>query len=172
MSKICKKEGCNNIVPKKFQTEDGKYHNCQRRSFCFKCSPHGKHNTKNLNKTLISEKNRACSTCGSDYIGKGLHCASCYFKHKQREKSKKVYDMIGYDCWICGYDKGLKAQSVLDFHHVYPEDKMFNLSTREFIGYSWDKVWAEMQKCVSICCRCHREIHCSLISKSEVEKNI
>ena len=170
MSKICAKENCINVIPKFYITEDGKKHWTQRRKFCFECSPYGVHNTKNLNSKKDNGQTGTCAECGNPSQKCHSKCCVCYFRDKKIAKSKKVYDMIGYDCWICGYDRGLKAQSVLDFHHVYPENKMFNLSTREFVGYAWERVWTEMQKCVSICCRCHREYHAGLISDSEVKK--
>ena len=92
------------------------------------------------------------------------------FRKKTKRSLKKVYALIGYDCWKCGYDKGSKAQSILEFHHVNPEEKLFGLTTREFVGHSWEKVWLEIQKCVSLCCLCHREFHAGIISQEEIEK--
>ena len=78
--------------------------------------------------------------------------------------------MVGYDCWICGLDEGEKGIPLMDFHHVKPEDKIFAVSTREMVGFSWERVLKEIQKCVSICCLCHRKYHCGLLTDEDVQK--
>jgi len=167
--RICAKQDCENNVPKYYVTEDGKKHNLQKRKFCLECSPFGQHNTKDLNN--FSDRG-VCKKCGNP-TQKGSNrskCHSCYLNERQIRVSKKVYDLIGYDCWKCGYDEGIKAQSVLDFHHIHPEDKLFALTTRELVGHSWEKVWNEIQKCTSLCCRCHREYHTGMITYEEIKK--
>ena len=164
--RICQKEQCKNIVPKFFIDEDGKRHNCQRRKFCFICSPYGHHNTKNLN----NKNTGICPKCeGSSQKGNSK-CYKCYFSEKKERQLKKIYDIIGYNCWLCNYDKGINGSSVLEFHHVDPDNKLFGLTVREFVGKKWEDVWKEMNKCVSLCCRCHREYHAGLISKEEINK--
>lgn len=166
--RVCAKEGCTNRVPKYFIDKDGKKHNCQRRKFCFFCSPFGEHNTIDFN---ALENRGICSQCGRP-TQKGKYnrkkCSTCYFQEKQKRISDKVYRIVGYSCWFCGYDKGNKGQSVLEFHHIDPSKKMFGLSTREFVGKKWKDVFKEMTKCISLCCRCHREFHAGLISKEQI----
>ena len=168
--RICAKEYCENKVPKFYTNGDGKKHYLQRRKFCFECSPFGQHNTKDLN---ISRERGICSKCGRP-TQKGYNkskCHSCYFNEKKIRVSKKVYNIVGYDCWECGYAKGKIHQSLLEFHHLDPDNKLFGLTTREFVGRRWSLVYKEIQKCVSLCCRCHREYHAGLISDEEI-KNI
>jgi hypothetical protein len=162
--RICIKESCENEVPKYFTDDTGKRHNCQRRKYCFKCSPYGEHNTKNLN----YKKNSICKTCGKASQKGKLKCYNCYFSEAKKRKIKKVYNLIGYNCWKCNYNKGVKGTSILEFHHINPKTKLFQLSTRELVGYAWDRVFKEMQKCASLCCRCHREYHAGLISNEEI----
>lgn len=164
--RVCVKEGCENEVPKYFTDENKKWHNCQRRKYCFECSPYGERNTRNLN----LKKNSICKTCGGPSQKGKSKCYSCYFSEAKKRKIKKVYDLIGYDCWICNYNKGIKSTSVLEFHHIDSKTKLFQLSTRELVGHAWNRVFKEMQKCSSLCCRCHREYHAGLISDEEVLK--
>lgn len=57
-------------------------------------------------------------------------------------------------CAICGYNK---CDAALDFHHVNPEDKKFYISNKALLS---DKnIAEELNKCILLCCRCHREIH-------------
>jgi hypothetical protein len=150
MSRICGKENCENVVPKHFVDENGKKHNCQRRKFCFECSPFGQHNTRNLNHPKRNQHD----------------CWVEYFNKRKIEVIEKVQSITGDKCWLCEYDK---TWSNLCFHHVNREDKLFNLSTRELM-LKWERIFAEMQKCVLVCMNCHGEIHAGLIPENDIKK--
>lgn len=73
----------------------------------------------------------------------------------QRRKKKIAVAYLGGKCSICGYDRCLAA---LDFHHVDPETKEF--SPTKIIGrWSFERVKAELDKCILVCKNCHMEIH-------------
>jgi len=55
-------------------------------------------------------------------------------------------------CAICGYDR---CGSALDFHHVNPQDKKFNIA--RYTKVNSDLV-EEIEKCVLVCRNCHMEI--------------
>lgn len=59
----------------------------------------------------------------------------------------------GGKCEICAYDK---CPSAFDLHHLNPDEKEFNISSRMT---SFEAIRAELDKCVLLCCRCHREVH-------------
>lgn len=61
----------------------------------------------------------------------------------------------GNKCSICGYDKCLDA---LEFHHINIAEKEFNISDRN-IKLNWPSIKEELDKCILVCCNCHREIH-------------
>ncbi len=44
----------------------------------------------------------------------------------------------------------------MDFHHLDPLEKEFTLSARMT---SWSRIKRELDKCVLLCARCHREVH-------------
>lgn len=77
---------------------------------------------------------------------------------------KKLVQMRGGKCQICGYDKCLIA---LDFHHVDESIKEFGLSQRD-LTKSWEKIKAELTKCILVCSNCHREIHAKMIDLSKI----
>ena len=58
-------------------------------------------------------------------------------------------------CEQCGYDRCIEA---LEFHHLDPSKKDFNVSHRGYTR-SWKRVMLELDKCVMLCANCHREIH-------------
>jgi hypothetical protein len=83
-------------------------------------------------------------------------CANKFRVDRRRKDLKKMaVDYKGGNCYICHYNKSLSA---LDFHHLDASEKGFGLSTKG-ITNSWEKVKKEIEKCILVCCRCHREIH-------------
>lgn len=81
---------------------------------------------------------------------------------RKRQKERMVY-VMGGKCQICGYDKCIEA---LDFHHINPEEKDFQISSGNTKG--WDKVCKELQKCAMLCANCHRELHANLLKDIEL----
>lgn len=84
-------------------------------------------------------------------------CMKCRVEAVDRRRKKikaSLAAMFGGKCEICEYDSCVQA---LDFHHVDPATKSFGLSAKG-VTRAKAKVLAEMQKCVLLCCRCHREV--------------
>ena len=69
---------------------------------------------------------------------------------------EQAVDRLGGKCQVCGYDRCVEA---LEFHHVDPEEKAFNIGDRVT---SLEAILPELEKCVLVCANCHREIHCGL----------
>lgn len=73
----------------------------------------------------------------------------------RHQKTRAVLDSIrAGGCVVCGETD----VDVLDFHHVDPAEKSFNVSA------SWRKkglqtVLEEVAKCVVVCANCHRRLH-------------
>jgi hypothetical protein len=59
----------------------------------------------------------------------------------------------GGRCVACGYDR---FASALQFHHVDPGTKEFNVNPAS--GKSLEKYRSEARKCVLVCATCHVEI--------------
>lgn len=77
---------------------------------------------------------------------------------RRRTLKKKAVDLLGGACAICGYSK---HPGILDFHHIDPKTKSFGISAGGF-SRSWNKVEAELTKCVLVCANCHRELELGL----------
>ncbi len=163
---ICK--NCEESFPKTIVL-DGKERNLQNRKYCLRCSPFGSHNTRRLHTSTAVKEPKTCQ-CGRSLDGthRATKCYVCIQKGKGARREDAVYSIVGNACWKCGYDKGTKGRSVLDFHHVHPDQKSFSLNRRHIANYAWDRVLAEMKKCVLLCSRCHREEGCGLISQEEI----
>ena len=121
-----------------------------------------------VNKDSILGK--ICSKCGYWYSlnnfardsgqkdGMNCICRSCYSiydKGKYQTRKILLTRLKSNGCAICGYDKCCNA---LDFHHVLPEDKKFQINAVNFSKYSSNKLVDELNKCILLCCICHREI--------------
>lgn len=59
----------------------------------------------------------------------------------------------GGKCERCGYKANIAA---LEFHHLDPSTKEFNLSKTR---HSWEDAKRELDKCICLCSNCHKEIH-------------
>ena len=82
-------------------------------------------------------------------------------KAQQRASAKKRYwlnkeacDKIKLEagCCECGYNTNAYA---LDFDHINPAEKEFNISKR-LQQYCWEKLKKEIDKCRVMCANCHR----------------
>ena len=90
-----------------------------------------------------------------------------YLKQKERALVRKL-ELIaerGNKCEICGYDKNIAA---LDFHHLNPEEKSFQLDARHLSNTSTDKIREELKKCILVCANCHRELHYPTMEKNQI----
>lgn len=73
---------------------------------------------------------------------------------RRRILRQKAIEYKGGACVCCGYNK---HPGVLDFHHIDPSNKEFSIGTKGYTR-SWEKVRAELDKCILVCANCHREI--------------
>ena len=74
----------------------------------------------------------------------------------RKNVKKRLIEYKGGKCQICGYNK---CQDALEFHHLDPSKKDYNVSggTKSF-----NTLKSEVDKCILVCANCHREIHCGI----------
>ncbi len=70
---------------------------------------------------------------------------------RRRGQRKAVVDAYRSSCCACG------ATERIEMHHVAPKDKKFGLGGGP--ARSLYAVWDELDKCVSLCRKCHRAVH-------------
>jgi hypothetical protein len=100
---------------------------------------------------------------------------SPYYKNKNsknvseraKEKKKELMKYKGSVCFFCGYNK---YDGALEFHHINPGEKEFNINLGT-LSKSWERCFAEVNKCILICANCHRELHAGLI-KYDVSSDV
>jgi 5-methylcytosine-specific restriction endonuclease McrA len=72
---------------------------------------------------------------------------------KRADLRQRIVDYKGGCCQICGYDT---CYAAMEMHHVDPMAKEYALSSRMT---NFESMKPELDKCVLLCCRCHRETH-------------
>jgi len=110
----------------------------------------GKHGTRGLD--------TYCSPCRHkktrDYYHshkEKMKSQSTEWKRVQRQKINELKDTLY--CLKCNESRN----HLLDFHHIDPIQKDFQISQGE--AYGWEKVKQEIDKCVVLCSNCHRDFH-------------
>lgn len=113
---------------------------------------------------MATYENRVCKKHGDvPFVleGRGYYrctkCRSAAVTKRRINLKEKAVEYKGGRCQNkeCGYNKQISA---LEFHHLDPSQKDFAIGN-EGQTRSWQKVKTEIDKCVLLCCRCHREIH-------------
>lgn len=99
-----------------------------------------------------------------DYYSNGYHksgrkykpeCISCSKRIRFEDFFRKLNTVVTeWKCESCGYDEHREG---LEFHHVDPTTKLFNISS--YKTSSIERLKREIEKCKLLCSRCHSEIH-------------
>lgn len=159
---------CQSAFPNLVKIE-GKTRNLCNRKFCLVCSPFKRHNTSKNPSRRKQVGKSFCSRCQQTLSNKHFYkrrtgdghtsycrdCLKTQARERQTEFKKRCVEYKGGSCVICGYNKCLAA---MDFHHLDPSKKEFRLSQKKD-RRNWNQIAEELDKCVLLCCRCHREVH-------------
>ena len=139
--------------------------NLSSRKYCLDCSPFGLHNTRPVRLNIdVYNGDHRCLLCGRQYEynrSKGHTkeiCNSCLVNNRIYKLKIKCLEYKGNECSSCGYNANVKA---LCFHHLDDKEKEFNISGSHCI--SWERIKAELDKCVLLCSNCHIEEHDRLL---------
>lgn len=90
-----------------------------------------------------------------------FRCGKCRAEavtKRRRSLKRMLVEEAGGECTICGYSRCYRA---LEFHHLDPEAKQFELSRRG-LTLSLAKLRAEAKKCVLLCSNCHGEVEAGI----------
>lgn len=70
-------------------------------------------------------------------------------------RKQRSVEYMGGKCVDCGL---ITCEvCVYDFHHLDPTTKLFGVGSKLVVAtYSWEKIRAELDKCVLLCANCHR----------------
>lgn len=90
--------------------------------------------------------------------GSSVYCKTCTTLQTVKRQQTFKLNCINYKgskCQICNYDK---YQGALEFHHLDPNEKDFNISKAKLLSFNLE-IKKELDKCVLLCANCHREVH-------------
>lgn len=151
---------------KTWQIVDGKKRNLCNRIRCLTCQPL-ETKIKRLEKDF-----RTCSYCKkdlpnnkdffykkSDGYNHTNQCKECFKKHYHNRHKKIKQQCVEYkggSCIKCGYSKSFAA---LEFHHIDPSQKDFEISRAASSNMNFEKIKIELDKCILVCSNCHKEEH-------------
>ena len=108
-----------------------------------------------------NKKNRTEFYNRRNQLGSSAYCVDCTNKQTtERNRKAKILavEYKGCRCEKCGYNKCIAA---LDFHHIDPTIKKFEIGGKKFIKLN-KKITDELDKCSLLCANCHRESHASI----------
>lgn len=90
--------------------------------------------------------------------------------HKRRRERKEWFRnfLSTQKCLVC--DENCNA--VLDLHHLDPNQKDDNVSHLLAEMRSYNRVAAEIKKCVVLCSNCHRKHHANLLDRVFTEADL
>lgn len=116
---------------------------------CSKCKIEKDESEFYSNKRMPDGLDYYCRECR-----KGTKAAKILeYNHDCYEENKLFIESLKTECCKCGEDRPW----VIQFHHINPENKLFNVTvcgTR-----SKSTIWKEVAKCVCLCSNCHDEFH-------------
>ena len=107
-----------------------------------------------------------CKECHKESVLKTRQKSLDMYRIRDREKKSKYYrdkrskvdEYKKAGCAMCGE----KELVCLDFHHIDPSTKEFNIG-KQFHIRSFKDIEKEIEKCVVLCANCHRKVHAGII---------
>lgn len=85
-------------------------------------------------------------------------CENAERKASSEDLILSVYPNLS--CTVCGYSRCSKA---IEFHHIDPRTKLFNISQVTKNRVNKEVFLAELAKCIPLCANCHREFHAGML---------
>lgn len=82
-----------------------------------------------------------------------LRCRAEAVTRRRRKVKRTLVAEAGGACQLCGYDRCVAA---LEFHHLAPAEKLFQMSAR--YARSLARARLEARKCALLCANCHAEV--------------
>lgn len=112
----------------------------------------------------LNKRSTICKICQRNYKKKYYHLN----KESHYIRNNKTKDFL--ITFIKNYKSTLSCTmctendiSCIDFHHINPKDKEFEISRLTIYG-SLNKLKKELEKCIPLCANCHRKLHAGKIT--------
>ena len=86
--------------------------------------------------------------------GYSSYCKKCFSIYCSNRWIQKKKDAVKYKGGICIDCKSTFDYYLYDFHHLDSNTKEFDWNKLRL--YGWNRIKSELDKCVLLCCMCHR----------------
>jgi hypothetical protein len=126
---------------------------------CPKCNLKKDLSEFNKNQKRKDGLQRICKICSRNEDKKSYKKSKEYNPRIRLDRNKEVFNRKIK--WINTFKEegcikcGEKRCHVLDFHHLDPSKKEFNIASYA----SYEKLKKEIKKCIILCSNCHRDFH-------------
>ena len=126
---------------------------------CPKCKKEKEYSDYSKNKNRIDGLQRLCKSCVAEQTKKSYNKNPQAYKNRIKKQNEKCSLYIDHykaekGCIKCKE----KRYWVLDFHHVDPNEKKFNIGDIKKLGV-FNKIKNEIDKCIVLCKNCHYDFH-------------
>lgn len=108
------------------------------------------------NKVLKGRQKKFCSRKCKNKSGNFAFQSYIAQQKRGRQRKIELIKLHKGSCQNCDYNKNYAA---LEFHHVNPEKKDFQLDLRSLSNRNWGVILEEVKKCILLCSNCHSELH-------------
>lgn len=96
-----------------------------------------------------------CKTCKKEFSRTNRHVFNGWVRENVYQRKKKAVEYKGGKCARCGR---IFPVVCYDFHHIDPKLKVANIARMITQCLPWEKIKAELDKCILTCANCHRII--------------
>lgn len=124
----------------------------------------------NKNKTKRDGLQNFCRECGKRRSQKYYEeNRKSHIRNVRKNNIKHIAEMreltnsLKSQCCVCGESEKV----CLDWHHLNPSEKDFNIGMAVSKNLSKKKILAEIKKCICVCSNCHRKIHAGIIESPQ-----
>jgi transcription elongation factor Elf1 len=136
---------------------------------CHVRKPTSAFNRRARSKDGLQQICRDCSAASSRRYHQNHTEAHRKFVRKRRAEKRREFkqrtDEIKrrFGCRVCGESDVV----CLEFHHLDPDTKDFEIAQAMVYEWAWEKVLAEIRKCACLCANCHRKVHAGRFEVTE-----
>ena len=78
---------------------------------------------------------------------------------RYKERRIECLEYKGCGCIDCGKEFTVETTHLFHFHHIDPSSKLYNISTMIVESMSFELIKQELDKCVLLCSKCHKQRH-------------
>jgi Zn ribbon nucleic-acid-binding protein len=152
-----KKAALRKLVVKRLSTREIAVElGCSQTNIRYWLKKFGLKTRKKIPKCIYCGETKADKLMKNGNKGLASRCKACHARktiERGRRNKAKFIEYLGGKCVACGY---ADCPDALDFHHV-SRDK--DPSWKSIKLWSFGRAKVELDKCVLLCARCHREVH-------------